>query len=54
MQIYRVEWYADAYPAIGKYCQEYFKCPITAANRLVELQYQGFQPTIETVYVIEG
>jgi hypothetical protein len=51
MKIFRIEWYADAYPAIGKYCQEYFRNPVTAANRLVDLQAMGYDPTIETVLV---
>ena len=53
MKIYRVEWFADAYPAIGKYCHEYYKCPIAAATRMVQLQGFGYDPTIETIRVIE-
>jgi hypothetical protein len=53
MKIYRIEWFADEYPRPGKYCHEYYKNPINAAQRIVQLQEIGYDPSIETIYVME-
>lgn len=57
MQIYRVEYYAHDAAPVSKYEAEYFRCPILAARRLVDLQGMGYHPSIETVDVndsVEG
>lgn len=53
MKIFRVEWFAHDDSPIGKYCHEYYKCPIAAARRMVQLQGFEYDPTIETIRVIE-
>ena len=53
MKVYRVEWFADAYPAIGKYCQEYYVNVEHAAKRINDLAALGYDASIETIRVIE-